>query len=67
MQRMPDTCPAKRKPPATDPQAESLWATEIERRVREVADGQVDLVDADEVHAEIAERLRWTGPRDGNP
>jgi hypothetical protein len=32
-----------------------------------VADGQDDLVDADEVHAEIAERLRWTGPRDGNP
>ncbi|MGB8295477.1 MAG: addiction module protein [Polyangia bacterium] len=67
MQRTPDARPAEREPDATDPQAEALWATEIERRAREVADGKVDLVDADEVHAEIAERLRWTGPRDGNP
>ena len=67
MQGTPDTCPAQREPPATDPQAESLWATEIERRAREVLDGKVELVDADEVHAEIAERLRRTGPRSGNP
>jgi hypothetical protein len=32
-----------------------------------VLDGKVELVDADEVHAEIAERLRRTGPRSGNP
>ena len=50
-----------------DAQTESLWAAEIERRAREVADGKVALIDADEVHAEIAERLRWTGPRSGNP
>ncbi|MGB8293986.1 MAG: addiction module protein [Polyangia bacterium] len=67
MQRTPDTCPAQREPPATDPHADALWAAEIERRAREVLDGKVELVDADEVHAEIAERLRWTGPRDGNP
>ena len=41
-----------------DPNAESLWATEIERRAREVAEGKVALVDADEVHAEAARRLR---------
>jgi hypothetical protein len=41
-----------------DPRADALWATEIERRAREVADGKVDLVDADEVHAEIARSLR---------
>ena len=41
-----------------DPRADALWAAEIERRAREVADGKVALVDADEVHAEIAQRLR---------
>jgi putative addiction module component (TIGR02574 family) len=41
-----------------DPNAESLWAAEIERRAHEVADGKVALVDADEVHAEAARRLR---------
>jgi len=41
-----------------DPNADALWATEIERRVHEVADGKVALVDADEVHAEAARRLR---------
>ena len=41
-----------------DPRADALWAAEIERRAREVADGNVALVDADEVHAEIAQRLR---------
>ena len=49
-----------------DPQTESLWAAEIERRAREVADGRVALVDADEVHAEIARRLRWTRPVKGD-
>jgi putative addiction module component (TIGR02574 family) len=41
-----------------DPRADALWTTEIERRAREVADGKVDLVDADEVHAEIARSPR---------
>ncbi len=39
----------------------------LARRAHEVADGKVTLIDADDVHAEIAERLRWTGPRSGNP
>ena len=41
-----------------DPRTDTLWAAEIERRAREVADGKVALIDADEVHAEIAQRLR---------
>ena len=41
-----------------DPRADALWAAEIERRAREVADGKVALIDADEVHAEIAQRIR---------
>ncbi|HJX66971.1 MAG TPA: addiction module protein [Polyangia bacterium] len=51
---IPDEC----EPAGTDPQAESLWAAEIERRAREVADGKVSLIDAANVHAEIARRLR---------
>jgi hypothetical protein len=41
-----------------DPNADSLWTTEIDGRAREVANGKVALVDADEVHAEAARRLR---------
>jgi putative addiction module component (TIGR02574 family) len=41
-----------------DPHADARWATEIERRAREVAEGKVALVDADEVHAEAARCLR---------
>ena len=41
-----------------DPNADALWAAEIERRAREVTNGKVALVDADEVHAEAARRLR---------
>jgi putative addiction module component (TIGR02574 family) len=41
-----------------DPHADALWAAEIERRAREVADGKIALIDADEVHAEIARSLR---------
>ena len=41
-----------------DPRADALWAAEIERRAREVADGKVTLIDAEEVHAELAQRLR---------
>ena len=41
-----------------DPRADALWACEIERRAREVADGNVALIDADEVHSELAQRLR---------
>ncbi len=50
--------PVPRSEPAvTDPQFEALWAAEIERRAREVVDRKVALIDADDVHAEIAERL----------
>jgi len=41
-----------------DPQVDALWATEIERRAQDVADGKVALVDANDVHAEAARRLR---------
>ena len=41
-----------------DPRADTLWAAEIERRAREASDGKVTLIDSDEVHAEIAQRLR---------
>jgi hypothetical protein len=51
---IPEEC----EPAGTDPQAESLWAAEIERRAREVADGKVSLIDVAEVHAEIARHLR---------
>ncbi len=33
------------------------WARVIERRVREVRDGSVDLIDGDEVHEAILARL----------
>lgn len=32
---------------------EAVWAAAIERRMREVADGKVELVDGDQVDAEI--------------
>lgn len=41
-----------------DPSADALWAAEIERRAQDVAEGKVDLVDADDVHAELSARLR---------
>ena len=45
------------EPAATDAQVEAFWAAAIERRAREVVDRKVALIDADDVHAEIAERL----------
>lgn len=41
-----------------DPRADALWLAEIERRSREIDEGRGDLVDSDQVHAEISERLR---------
>jgi putative addiction module component (TIGR02574 family) len=38
--------------------ADALWASEMERRAREVAEGKATLIDADDVHAELAARLR---------
>lgn len=36
---------------------EAVWAGEIERRMREVAEGKVELVDGDQVDAEIRAML----------
>jgi putative addiction module component (TIGR02574 family) len=36
-----------------DPAWEALWSDEIARRVRDVTSGAVELVDADDLHAEI--------------
>ena len=44
---------------ASPPEWEALWSAELDHRVREVRDGSVELVDGDEVLAElrdIAER-----------
>jgi hypothetical protein len=50
-------------PDNLDPQTEELWTAEIERRAREVAEGTVALLDADEVHAEAARLLRARADR----
>ena len=34
---------------------ESAWSAELDQRVREIRDGRVDLVDGDEVLAELSE------------
>lgn len=36
---------------------EAVWAAEIDRRLREVAEGQVELIDGDQVDAEIRAML----------
>lgn len=41
-----------------DPVAEALRAAELSRRAQAVADGSAELIDADEVRARIAARLR---------
>jgi putative addiction module component (TIGR02574 family) len=41
-----------------DPEWERAWAAEIERRVQDVADGRVELLDADAVHADLRAELR---------
>ncbi len=41
-----------------DPAWESAWSDEIARRVQEIADGKVQLVDADDMHAELRKELR---------
>jgi putative addiction module component (TIGR02574 family) len=41
-----------------DPEWERAWAAEIERRAQDVADGRVELLDADAVHAELHSELR---------
>jgi putative addiction module component (TIGR02574 family) len=46
-----------------DPGADGLWAAEIERRAKDVADGKVPLIDAEEVHAEADRGLRTRAGR----
>jgi putative addiction module component (TIGR02574 family) len=41
-----------------DPEWERAWSREIEQRVEDIVAGRVDLVDADEVHAELRAELR---------
>ena len=41
-----------------DPQWERAWSREIERRVEDIVAGRVELIDADEVHAELRAELR---------
>jgi putative addiction module component (TIGR02574 family) len=41
-----------------DPDWERAWSREIERRINDVVAGRVDLVDFDEVHAELRAELR---------
>lgn len=36
---------------------ESVWAAELDRRLREVAEGKVELIDGDQVDAEIRAML----------
>lgn len=44
-----------------DPAWERAWSDEIARRVQEIADGKVQLVDADDMHAELRSGLRSPG------
>jgi putative addiction module component (TIGR02574 family) len=41
-----------------DPAWEREWARELEQRVEDVVAGRVELVDADQVHAELQAELR---------
>ncbi|HWO24033.1 MAG TPA: addiction module protein [Kofleriaceae bacterium] len=40
-----------------DPEWEQAWARELEQRVEDVVAGRVQLIDADEVHAELRAEL----------
>lgn len=41
-----------------DPDWESAWSDEIEKRVADVASSRVQLIDADEVHGQLRDELR---------
>lgn len=43
------------------PDWEREWARELEQRVEDVVAGRVELVDADQVHAELQAELRAPG------
>ena len=40
---------------------ERAWSDEVACRVQEIADGKVQLVDADDMHAELRDELRSSG------
>ena len=44
-----------------DPDWQREWSQEIEQRMNEVADGRVELIDADDVHRDVRAELRDTG------
>jgi putative addiction module component (TIGR02574 family) len=51
-----------------DPAWERAWSSEIMRRVQEVADGTVRLVDADHMHAQLRAELQgFPRTRDPSP
>ena len=41
-----------------DPEWERAWSREIEQRVEDIVAGRAELIDADEVHAELRAELR---------
>lgn len=41
-----------------DPEWQREWSTEIDRRMKDVTENGVELVDADDVHRELREELR---------
>ncbi|MBA3395411.1 MAG: addiction module protein [Deltaproteobacteria bacterium] len=43
---------------SVDPEWERAWSAEIERRMADVAADRVELIDADEVHAELRSSRR---------
>ena len=44
----------------TDPEWQSAWTAQIERRLDDVASRKVDAIDADEVHADLQRELHTT-------
>jgi hypothetical protein len=45
-------------PDEVEPRIEALWTAALDRRAREVAEGKVELIAADQVHAEAARFVR---------
>ena len=44
-----------------DPEWEQAWGQEIARRIADITDGRVELIDADEAHDELRTELRDPG------
>lgn len=59
-QELADTLYESLEDEPVDPAWESAWSDEIARRVQEIADGNVRLVDADDMHAELRDELLST-------